>query len=89
MASSSNKQEIVKFLGSEWKKETYRSQLNGKRFYFTEGTECWKITADEVKTISTLRCSHEEADTRMVLHAEFSEALIVDTDDDTDRVTMS
>ena len=38
----------------------------------------------DVEEVPAFRCSHEEADTRMILHAKFSQAPVVVHSDDTD-----
>ena len=40
--------------------------------YVTEGSSCWGITEDSYEIVPELECSHEEVDTRMLLHAKSS-----------------
>ena len=84
MSSSQNKEEMVKFLARQWKSEPFRRQLDGKTLYLTEGTKCWKITEDDSIDVPVLECSHEEADTRMALHAKFVSGPVTIHSDDTD-----
>eukprot|EP00795_Rhopilema_esculentum_P004100 gene4100-20281_t len=41
----------------------------------TGGGSCWRIPEDSSEIVSELECSHEEADTRMLLHAKYANAL--------------
>ena len=45
---------------------------------------CWRITEDNSEIISGLECSHEEAETRMLLHAKYANGPVVIHADDTD-----
>ena len=62
----------------------YHSQLNGKTMFVTQGAKCWKITQDNFDEVPILDCNHEEADTRMLVHAKFSEGLVIVHADDAD-----
>ena len=84
MSSPHNKQEIVKFLAGEWRKDEYRCQLKGKTFFVTEDDACWKVTEDEADNVPILECTHEEADTRMILHCQYSQGPVVIHSDDAD-----
>ena len=50
----------------------------------TENDTCWKITEDDADDVPMLECTHEEADTRMILHSKFSQGPVVVYSDDTD-----
>ena len=52
----------------------------------TEGEHTWKITGNERKMI--FKCNHEEADTRMILHALLSEDDCVICSKDTDVMLL-
>ena len=72
LSVGSNKESLVEFLFSEWK--SYPShRLHGIVLYICHSKYCHKIesSVDEVNVddITELRCDHEEADTRMYLHA--------------------
>ena len=84
MSIQSNKTEIVKFLVSEWKKPEFTAKLEGKIMYVTEGSSCWRIKEDSSEIVPELECSHEEADTRMLLHAKYANGPVVIHADDTD-----
>ena len=55
-------------------KDTYSSVIPDTcDLYGTSGEECWHFTSNggavTRQLVSELRCNHEEADTRMLLHA--------------------
>ena len=66
---SKNKASLIRFLCNEWKNEKYRQKLNGKSLYLAYDEECWRVTSQKVEEISVLKSDHEEADTRLLLHA--------------------
>ena len=84
MSTSNNKEEVVKFLVSAWKNAEFSAQLNGRTLYITEGSACWKITQSTCEEILDLKCNHEEADTRMILHAKYANGQVVIHSDETD-----
>jgi len=84
LSVTSNKPEIVKFLVSEWRKETFRGKLGNRILYVTTEDHCWRVNADTCEPVPELRCNHEEADTRMVLHAHHAGGTCIIHSDDTD-----
>ena len=54
----------------DWINDKYRSRLSGKHFFVTMGETCRKLSVETVSNVKDLRCSQEEADTRMFLHAK-------------------
>ena len=76
MSTSNNKEEVVKFLVSVWKKAEFSAQLNGRTLYITEGSACWKIIQSTCEEILDLKCNHEEAE-RMILHAKYANGPVV------------
>ena len=73
LAIQSNKTEIVKFLVSEWKKIKFIDKLKDKNLYVTEGSCYWRLSSNICEIIPELACSHEAADTRMLLHTSYAE----------------
>ena len=69
LSSGKNKNALIGFICAEWKKEEYRNKLASKNLYITDGECVYKLTADACLVVDELRSNHEEADTRMVLHA--------------------
>lgn len=83
-----NKTSLIRFLSNEFKKEEYKEILQRQRkVLFTKNEEkCWKITGESVEEVPEQASSHEEADTRLLLHAshaaqEDHRAVIVVTED--------
>ena len=53
----------------QWQEGRKRELLGEKVMYVTSGNTCTKITHDEVVEVGELSTSHEEADTRILFHA--------------------
>ena len=81
---TANKSEIVKFLVSQWKTESFRSRLGNRIMYVTIEDQCWRLDATTCELVPGLECNHEEADTRMVLYAQHAGGTCVIHSDDTD-----
>ena len=88
LSVSSNKSELVRFLVEEWKRKEYRDKLKHKILYVTVEDECWKITAQEAILVPELHSSQEEADTRMLLHAQHAGGTCIIHSDDTDVLVL-
>ena len=87
LSSSENKNALVRFIVPEWKKENYRLAMGIKSIFVTDGERVFKINKDTVIAITELESNHEEADTRMNLHAQhasqhFQKILISSPDTD-------
>ena len=61
---------MIAFVVSEWKKEKSRSLIENKCFYVTNGENVSKINHDSVSLVENLKSNHEEANTRIILHAK-------------------
>ena len=83
-----NKPEIVKFLVSQWKAEAFRGRLGNRTMYVTTEDQCWRLDAAACEPVPELQCNHEEADTRMVLHAPHAGGTCVIHSDDTDVLVL-
>ena len=82
MSTQTNKTEVVHFLVSQRKKSEYTSRLDNKVLYVTEGSKCWKLTTGSTDNVPELESSHEEADTRMILHAKHAKGnMVIHADD--------
>lgn len=88
LALSCNKVEVVKFLVSFWRRSECRKKLAEKVLYVTQEEECWRITSSSFEIVPDLRCSHEEADTRIVLHALHCQCPFIVHADDTDVLVL-
>ena len=58
------------FVVSEWKKEKYRPLIEDKCVYGMDGKNFFKINHAFVSLVKNFKSNHEEADTRMILHAK-------------------
>ena len=70
MSSNENKNALFRFIVAEWKKENYRLTIGSKSIFVTDGEKVFKINEDAVIAIPELESNHEDADTRMMLHAQ-------------------
>ena len=72
LSSGQNKENLVEFLLDSWSK-TERQTLSGLQLYVTCGNSCSKLVAEgdgvTQSYVVELSCDHEEADTRIMLHA--------------------
>ena len=78
LSVNSNKRNLVTFLASEWRENVYAERLKHCQLFIAHGTKCSLVTSGdgrvvEATDVSSLKCSHEEADTRLVLHAAHAE----------------
>ena len=85
---TSNKIEIVRFLLLQWKNLEFRSKLFDRAMYVTGDDQCWKITSTTCDPVPELQCNHEEADTRIILHAQHAGGTCVIHCDDTDVLVL-
>ena len=74
LAVGSNKVDLQNFLHKEWQRPEYAVHLHGRSFYVTSGQTCTRLSSPDGETmlaegVVALQCSHEEADTRLLLHA--------------------
>ena len=74
---SSNKTAVVTFLVDEWQRGKYAPLIDRHSLFVTSGEQCWLFRTGAGDGNSVLRfrvqeleCSHEEADTRIFLHAQ-------------------
>ena len=88
LSVSANKTELMRFLVGQWKQEQYRDKLLNKTLYVTEEETCWKISSSEARVVPELRRNHEEAATRMVLHAKHACGKNVIHSEDTDVMIL-
>ena len=74
LSAGKNKEELVRYLFSAWTK-TPASTFRNVTVYIAHGRECHAIGpvngTVQVTIIPELECSHEEADTRLLLHAAY------------------
>ena len=92
LSSSENKVQFLRFIASEWEEEVYRQRLMSKTLFLTSDIVCKKLTTADVVDIGQLQCTHEEADTRILLHVQHAVSSgfhnIVVCADDTDVLVL-
>ena len=63
------------FLDEEWTSQVCAPILNGHQLYFAVDQECYDNTAEDGRAkdrqIHELNSGHDEADTRVIFHANF------------------
>ena len=88
LKDSTNKNNLIKFMVTEWQLQENRNKLGGTIVYATCMERCVQIKADAVEDIEELMCTQEEADTRLLLHAahiaQFQYEYIIVHSEDTD-----
>ncbi|KAG1650017.1 hypothetical protein GQR58_028409 [Nymphon striatum] len=94
LASTESKAKLTIFLAENWKEECRRSKLCSIILMVTTGEQCFKITNDEVTEMTELRSTHEEADTRMMIHAKhaavnFRTVVVISEDTDVFVILLS
>lgn len=73
LSNGSNKEQLARLLLSEWQSDTYAPKLQNRRIYFAHKEECFCLTSADGKKVQCfqeeeLNSTHEEADTRIILH---------------------
>lgn len=64
-----NKTSLIKFISQEWRGEECMGRLKEKILFVTGESKGWKITEEGSENVAELTSNHEEADTRLLLHA--------------------
>ena len=85
---SSNKTELVKFFVTEWETYGFTYKLGNRSLFVTHDEDCWKLQSSSVSFVPELKCSYEEADTRMILHAKHIQGPVLIHADDTDVLVL-
>ena len=90
-----NKESLLSYLANSWKR-FHSSLFKGMTLYITNKESCWKLSPVEncvcsSDIVADLECNHEEADTRLLLHAkhasELYDSVLIRTPD-TDVIVM-
>ena len=74
LSANSNKVTIASFFADEWTRAEYAQRLLGRSLFVTYGNLCKRPTSQDdnfvqAAVVPALQCSHNEADTRLLLHA--------------------
>ena len=94
LSCNENKNSLVEFIVSQWQKPEYHVKIGQKPFYVTNRADVFKINETEICQELELQSNHEEADTRMLFHAEhastnYSKILISSPDTDVFIICLS
>lgn len=70
LACSASKAKLTNFFASDWQENPERRfQIQEKVIFVTFEEKCFKISTTITTEVDSLKCTHEEADTRLLLHA--------------------
>ena len=94
ISKMTNKTRLICFFVKEWTKPEYALLLQGRQFFTTAQDRCYKILSNgSNEEVSALRCTQEEADGRLLLHAAHASRegyqAVVLCAEDTDVLVMS
>ena len=86
LRQSCNKASLIQFVLNVWKKQKYTDKLVAKCLHVTNLDTCWKITKGCCEEVPVLSSHHEEADRRLLIHADHEsregfEAAVICADD--------
>lgn len=101
LSNGKNKGELATFLVKEWQDKRFAKELLGKQLFTTAGQDCYCLSSSDGSTVRSQRveqlsgCAHEEADTRLLLHAGhaaengYAESGVVIKSPDTDVAVLA
>lgn len=95
LSNSESKTALIQFFVDQWKLAESQAMLQDKQFITTCGETCYCLNEEGWNTVEELKCSHEEADTRMLLHAShashngYQTLLIVSEDTDVMMLSLA
>ena len=67
LSSNDNKKKFISFLVEEWKQ--LHNKIESEMFYASSSKEAFRITSEGARRKETLDGDHQEADTRIFIHA--------------------
>ncbi len=70
LLSDKNKTALIEFLAKEWQSDSYRQQLQQKQLFISYQDICIKVTSAGMEDCPALHNNHEEADTKLLMHAK-------------------
>ena len=68
LSSNENKNKLISFIVNQWKHSLHL--IGEKQIYVTSGQNAFQLNSTEWSCADELYCDHQEADTRMFLHAK-------------------
>ena len=99
LSDSYNKEKLISFLVNEWASQKYLGKLSEKELFVTSRDKCYKIYVRNSEILSeivlALECTQEEADTRLLLHAnhaavsEDEKVVIKSSDSDVEVISIA
>ena len=99
LSDSYNKEKLISFLVNEWASQKYLGKLSEKELFVTSRDKCCKIYVRNSEILSeivlALECTQEEADTRLLLHAnhaavsEDEKVVIKSSDSDVEVISVA
>ena len=97
LSSGENKNELSRFLLKEWSQDRYRHLIGNRHLFFALDMKCFRpsVVDDNVlcEEISALSSNHQEADTKLLIHAkhaaESGESTIIIKSQDTDVAILA
>jgi len=73
LSNSKNKSLLSKSISEKWQNERHRERFAGKTIFVTTEDYCYELSSIGVTAREELRSTHEEAGTRVFLHAALTE----------------
>ena len=74
LSSVENKRMLTRFLLQQWSRDNYADQIGNCNIYFAVEDKCFHLSVSDGKVvceeIPKLNSNHEEADTKLLLHAK-------------------
>jgi hypothetical protein len=74
LSSGKSKEAMFRFFLEDWSSDAYKSRIRGRQIYISLGQVCHRISVydDQVENnkVQELCSNHEEADTKLLLHAK-------------------
>jgi hypothetical protein len=77
LSNAANKKQLIKLILNEWKTDKYAPYLVNRSIYYVIEEDCFCLQSIDGRSVSCLpvnelKSSHEEADTRIVLHVIYA-----------------
>jgi hypothetical protein len=66
LSCPASNEKLTHFFADNWKEK--QEQMSNKVLYVTYGDKCLRICKDHTEEVEDLKTTHEEADTRLLLH---------------------
>lgn len=97
LSSGENKSELAQFLLKEWSQNKYKDLIGNRNLFFAVELKCFRLSVTDDKVlceeISELGSNHEEADTKLLLHAKHAadsgESTVIIKSQDTDVAILA